>query len=111
MPLNFILEIGKMLIKRTAQPSSLAGLTALLAVFFSQQDATMISEGLQNIIIGLVGISEYFPFRQIGLITMDLLNYLDYPQTALLMWLVYRHLTLTTKLENDISWIKEKLEK
>ena len=42
---------------------------------------------------------------------MDLLNYLDYPQTALLMWLVYRHLTLTTKLENDISWIKEKLEK
>ena len=38
------------------------------------------------------------------------LEYLEYPQTALLIWLAYRHLTVTTKLENDISWIKKRLE-
>jgi len=42
---------------------------------------------------------------------MDILLYLDYPQFGLLIWLTYKHLTVTTKLENDLTWIKEELQR
>ena len=60
MPLSFILEIGRFLLKRTTQPSSLAGLTGLLAVFFSQEQANFISENVQNVIIGVTGLIAIF---------------------------------------------------
>jgi hypothetical protein len=60
MPLGILLEVGRFLLKRTTQPSSLAGLTGLLAVFFSQEQANFISENVQNVIIGVTGLIAIF---------------------------------------------------
>ena len=60
MPLGILLEVGRFLLKRTTQPSSLAGLTGLLAVFFSQEQADFISENVQNVIIGVTGLIAIF---------------------------------------------------
>ena len=60
MPLGIFLGVGRFLLKRTTQPSSLAGLTGLLAVFFSQEQASFISENVQNVIIGLTGLIAIF---------------------------------------------------
>jgi hypothetical protein len=60
MPLGILVEVGRFLLKRTTQPSSLAGLTGLLAVFFSQEQANFISENVQNVIIGVTGLIAIF---------------------------------------------------
>jgi len=60
MPIGIILDIARGLIKRTSQPSSLAAMTALLAIFFSQESASIISENLQYVIIGIVGLAAIF---------------------------------------------------
>jgi len=40
-----------------------------------------------------------------------LTEYLDYPQTVLLLWLTYRHLIITTRIETELTFIREAIKK